>query len=146
MGRIPILLTCLDVAACGGDNSTSPSSSSTPNVSGTWTGTGSSRALGSSYSVRIVLAQGSGNTAIINGTWSTSTAAAGSLSSGIITGNAFQWSIFALGGGLHLTGGTVSGSCQYTGTLIVSGNQMRGDYATGVCDRADSGTWTLTKQ
>lgn len=132
-----MVLLCV-TAACGDGVMLSPTPT-LPNISGTWSGTGTSRTGGTPLTIRTVISQGAGESnALLSGTWSMSSAdgqSSGSLSGLISTPGAVSLTLSP--GDLRL--------CAFSVTLLASGNRMSGDFASERCAGSQSGSLTLTR-
>lgn len=137
-----VIAIAVVMASCGGNSPSSPTAPTPPplpNITGTWTGSGTSRVTGGAFSMRVVFSQGVGTgNATLSGTWSSSSTQGpngGSLS-GLITGTSVRASLFTSDPRL----------CGFDATMIVSGTRMNGDYSGRSCSVTETGSVALTKQ
>lgn len=120
-------------SACGHSSSTAPS---TPNTSGTWTGTVNDGLMGQG-TVRLTIAQTGPS---IAGTWATTYANVTNNNGGSLTGTVNNATVTAT------LIPTLPTSCPFNATATLNGSAMSGTYAAFNCAVAVSGSISVSKQ
>lgn len=120
-------------SACGSSGSTAPS---TPNTSGTWTGTVNDALMGQG-TVRLTITQTGSSLA---GTWATTYANVINNNGGSLTGSVNSANVTAT-----LIPG-VPTSCPFNATATLNGNTMSGTYTAFNCAMAVSGSISVSRQ